>query len=262
MTTMAQIEQALSPERRREQLVGYLSSRDRASVGQLSQALGVSEVTIRKDLDVLEAQGLLLRVHGGAMASGRGRLELHFATREQECLEEKRRIAQAAARLVQSGQRIFLDGSTTALQVARLLKDREDLTVVTNGLYTALELNFSAGVTTIVVGGTMRHRSSSLVGNLNADLLQRLRVEIGFFGARAITADGLMEADIDEAQLKQRLVQVSTLTVGIVDSSKFGTTAFSVFALPHELDRVITNVGAPPAIVAALRAQEIAVDLV
>lgn len=259
---MAQIDQGQPPERRREQIVAYLSSQDRASVGQLSQALGVSEVTIRKDLDVLEAQGLLLRVHGGAMASGRGRLEQHFATREQQHLDEKRRIAQAAARLVQSGQRIFLDGSTTALQVARLLKDREDLTVVTNGLYTALELNFSAGVTTIVVGGTMRHRSSSLVGSLSADLLQRLRVDIGFFGARALSADGLMEADLDEAQLKQRLVQVSAVTVGIVDSSKFGTTAFSVFALPRELDRIISDDAAPPAIVEALRAQEIAVDLV
>ncbi len=259
---MAQIDQALSPERRREQIVGYLSSHDRASVGELSQALGVSEVTIRKDLDVLESQGLLLRVHGGAMASGRGRLELHFATREQQHREEKRRIAQAAAKLVQSGQRIFLDGSTTALQVARLLKDREDLTVVTNGLYIALELNFSAGVTTIVVGGTMRHRSSSLVGGLSADLLQRLRVDIGFFGARAVTADGLMEGDLDEALLKQRMVQASAHTVGIVDSSKFGTTAFSVFALPHELDRIITDEGAPAEIVAALRARNVVVDLV
>jgi DeoR/GlpR family transcriptional regulator of sugar metabolism len=259
---MAQIEPSLSPERRREQLVSYLGSRDRASVGELSHVLGVSEVTIRKDLDLLESQGLLLRVHGGAMASGRGRLELHFATREQENLDEKRRIAQAAARLVRSGQRIFLDGSTTALQVARLLKDREDLTVVTNGLYTALELNFSAGVTTIVVGGTMRHRSSSLVGSLSADLLQRLRVDIGFFGARAVSADGLMEGDLDEAQLKQRLVQVAAVTVGIADSSKFGATAFSIFALPHELDRVITDTAAPAALIDALRAQEIAVDLV
>src|SRR3954462_13450387 len=106
-------------------------------------------------------------MHGGAVVSGRGQLELYFAAREQEHREEKRRIAQAAAALVQSGQQIFLDASTTALHVARLIKDREDLVVVTNGLYTALELNFSADITTIVVGGTMRHRSSSLVGNLN-----------------------------------------------------------------------------------------------
>jgi DeoR/GlpR family transcriptional regulator of sugar metabolism len=260
---MAQLEQAMSAERRREQILSYLSARDRATVGELSHVLSVSEVTVRKDLDLLEAQGLLLRVHGGAMASGRGRLELHFATREQDHLEEKRRIAQAAIQLVRPGQRIFLDGSTTALQMARLLKDRADLTVVTNGLYTALELNFSAGITTMVVGGTLRHRSSSLVGSLSADLLQRLRVDMGFFGARAITGrDGLMEADLEEAELKQHMVQASSVVVAIADASKLGDTAFKIFALPHEIDRLITDTAAPPAIVEALRAHEITVDLV
>jgi DeoR/GlpR family transcriptional regulator of sugar metabolism len=108
----------------------------------------------------------------------------------------------------------------------------------------------------------MRRRSSSLVGSLSADLLQRLRIDIGFFGARGVTAEGLMEGDLDEAQLKQRLVQISTVTVGIAASSKFGTTAFSVFALPHEVDRIITDNAAPLAVVHALRAQEVIVDLV
>jgi DeoR/GlpR family transcriptional regulator of sugar metabolism len=193
----------------------------------------------------------------------RGRLELYFAAREQEQLAEKRRIAQAAAALIHSGQQIFLDVSTTALQVARLIKDREELIVVTNGLYTALELNFCMGITTIVVGGIMRRRSSSLVGSLNYDLLQRLRVDIGFFGARGVTArDGLMEADLDEAQLKQQMVRASGMVVGIVDSSKFGTMAFSAFALPREIDRIITDENAPASMVNELRAHDIAVDLV
>jgi DeoR/GlpR family transcriptional regulator of sugar metabolism len=260
---MSQNDQGLSPERRRDQILTYLSTHDRTPVSELSQVLGVSEVTVRKDLDVLESQGVLTRVHGGAVVSGRGRLELYFAAREQEHLEEKRRIAQAAAALIRSGQRIFLDASTTALQVARLIKDREDLVVVTNGLYTALELNFCEGVTTVVVGGTMRRRSSSLVGSLNVNSLQRLRVDIGLFGARGVTArDGLMESDLDEAQLKQQLVSASGLVVGIADSSKFGMVAFSAFALPHEIDRIITDERAPAAMVADLRALNIAVDLV
>src|SRR5689334_19144994 len=143
--SMAQTEPALSLEQRRETLLAYLSKHERSSVSELSQLFGVSEVTVRKDLDQLEAQGVLTRVHGGAVVSGRGRLEHYFATREQEHLDEKRRIAQAAAALVHSGQRIFLDASTTALQVARLIKDREDLVVVTNGLYIALDPNFCAG---------------------------------------------------------------------------------------------------------------------
>ena len=259
---MAQNEQGTSPERRRDLILAYLSARDRTSVSELSQVLGVSEVTVRKDLDVLEAQGMLTRVHGGAVVSGRGRLELYFAVREQEHLEEKRRIAQAAAALIHSGQRIFLDASTTALQVARLIKDREDLVVVTNGLYTALELNFCEGITTVVPGGTLRRRSSSLVGSLD-DALCRLRVDLGFFGARGVTArDGLMESNLEEAQLKQRMVRSSAVVVGIVDSSKVGGVAFSTFALPHEIDRIITDSAAPAPIVEELRAQGITIDLV
>jgi DeoR/GlpR family transcriptional regulator of sugar metabolism len=260
---MAQSEQSISPERRREQILSYLSAQERTSVSELSQELGVSEVTVRKDLDQLEAQGLLTRVRGGAVVSGRGRLERFFATREQEHLEEKRRIAQAAANLIRSGQRIFLDASTTALQVAHLIKDRQSLVVVTNGLYTALELNFCAGITTIVVGGTMRRRSSSLVGSFNYNSLQRLRVDIGFFGARGVTArDGLMEEDIEEAQLKQQMVSTSGTVVGIVDASKFGATSFSAFALPQEIDLIITDDSAPAEIVEALREQGLRVELV
>lgn len=252
-----------APEDRRERILAHLSAHNRASVGDLSQLLGVSEVTVRKDLDQLEAQGVLTRVHGGAVVSGRGRLELYFAAREQEQIAEKRRIAQAAAALVHPHQSIFLDASTTALQVARLIKDRRDLIVVTNGLYTALELNFSEGITTLVVGGHMRRRSSSLVGMTGYGLVERLQVDVGFFGARSVSGrGGLMESDIDEAQLKQGMVQASTMVVGIVDSSKFGPTSLNRFALPREIDRIITNTGAPAAIVDELRRQDVLVDLV
>ncbi|MDQ2807407.1 MAG: DeoR/GlpR family DNA-binding transcription regulator [Chloroflexota bacterium] len=260
---MPQPKQTVSLESRRERILAYLSERNRTSVGDLSGVLGVSEVTVRKDLDQLDAQGMLTRVHGGAVISGRGRLERYFAAREQEHLDEKRRIAQAAAALIQSGQRLFLDASTTGIQVARLIKDCEDLVVVTNGLYTALELNFSEDITTIVVGGTMRRRSSSLVGSFNYAALQRLRLDIGFFGARAVMPQvGLMDTDLDEAQLKQLMVSVSATVVAIVDSSKFDDVAFSVFALPREIQRIITDDGAPANLVADLRAQDILVDLV
>jgi DeoR/GlpR family transcriptional regulator of sugar metabolism len=252
-----------SPEARREQILIQLSVDDQTTVSELSQMLGVSEVTIRKDLDVLEAQGLLTRVHGGALVSGRGRLERMFAAREQEHREQERRIAQAAAALVRSGQSVFLDGSTTALQIARLIKGRDDLTVVTNGLYTALELSFSAGITVVVVGGIVRRRSSSLVAGVSDDLLQRSRVEIGFFGAGGVTASaGLTEPDLGEATLKQRMVSQSALVVGVADATRLGVTQLSAFALPHEIDRIITDTNAPADVVEELRAREIAVDVV
>lgn len=252
-----------SSQERRDRVLAHLREQDRMSVVELSDLLGVSEVTIRKDLDQLEAQGVLTRVHGGAVFSGRGRLELHFAAREQEYLEEKRRIAQAAAAMIHSQQSVFLDASTTALQIARLIKDRDELTVITNGLYTALELTFGVGITVVVVGGIVRRRSSSLVGGLNHELLQRLRVDIGFFGARGVTArDGLTETDLDESQLKTHMVKTARVVVGVVDGSKFGAVHLSAFALPHELDRVITDTAAPASIVEELRALDIIVDQV
>ena len=164
----------------------YLSTRRRPGLGEVRGIPRHRGQRVRSpSLTEASHHGRRVRAAG---CRGRGRLELYFAAREQEHLEEKRRIAQAAAALIQSGQSIFLDASTTALQVARLIKDREDLVVVTNGLYTAIELNFCAGITTIVVGGTMRRRSSSLVGSLNYNSLQRLRVDLGLFGARGVTA--------------------------------------------------------------------------
>lgn len=260
MTTFSQW---ASADERRDAILQQLREQDRTSVADLSECLGVSEVTVRKDLDLLETQGLLTRIHGGAVASGRGRLELYFAAREKVHLEEKRRIAQAAAAMVRSRQSIFLDASTTALHIARLIKDREELIVVTNGLYTALELTFCSGIRVIVVGGMVRRRSSSLVGGLNRDLLERLRVDIGFFGAQGITArDGMTETDIDEAHLKQQMVAASTTVVGVADHSKFGEAHLSVFALPHEIDRVITDRDTPAVFVDPLRDRGIVVELV
>jgi DeoR/GlpR family transcriptional regulator of sugar metabolism len=251
------------PEDRRERILTKLGANQRISVVELAQNLGVSEVTIRKDLDQLESLGLLTRTHGGAIASGRGQLELHFTTRSQQQIEAKRRIAQAAATLIRPQQCIFLDASSTALQIARLIKDHEDLVVVTNGLYTALELNFSQGITTIVVGGRMRRRSSSLVGTSSQSVIERMRVDIGFFGAAGVTArDGLTENDLDEAQLKQAMVAVSGAVVGVADSTKFGITQFSAFALPREIDRIITDEHAPEPVIEELRKQAVIVDLV
>jgi DeoR/GlpR family transcriptional regulator of sugar metabolism len=259
---MAEQNRVSSAEERREAIMRLLRDTDRTSVVELSQRLNVSEVTVRKDLDYLEAQGVLTRVHGGAVFSGLGRFELHFAERQQIRLSEKRRIAQAAADLIKDEMSVFLDASTTTFQIARLIKDRKQLTVVTNGLYNALELTFCPDITVLVAGGVMRSRSSSLIGGLTQDLM-RLRVDIGFFGARGITArDGMTETDLGEASLKHQMIESTRTVVGVIDSSKFGQVHLSAFALPHEIDRIITDTDAVPSAVEALQQAGIIVDLV
>ena len=133
---------SLSSEERRDRIISVLREQDEVSVVELSQVLGVSEVTTRKDLQQLEEQGYLTRVRGGAIVSGRGQLELRFAARQQLNLDEKRRIAARAVELIQPGTTIFLDASTTTFQLTRLLRDMQELTVITTGLYAALELEF------------------------------------------------------------------------------------------------------------------------
>jgi len=247
---------------RKDRILRLLRMRDRLTVSELSELLAVSAVTIRKDLDQLEQHGLLSRMHGGAVMPGHRYARRHVACRAQQ-LAHERRVAAAAAKLVQPGQSIFLDASSIGVQIARLLKDSTDLRVVTAGLDPALELACAAGVNTVVVGGALRHGSSALVGCLAVEMAQQLSVDIGFFCAQGVSArHGLSDSDVDEAQLKRQLVRAASVVVGVANASALGTTAFSAFALPHEISRIITASAAPRTAVEALRSRAIAVDLV
>jgi DeoR/GlpR family transcriptional regulator of sugar metabolism len=235
-------ESTLSSEARRELIIEELRRHDEVTVSRLSEQLGVSDVTIRKDLQQLEDQGYLTRVRGGAVFSGRGQLELRFAARQQLALDEKRRLAARAAQFVRPGATVFLDGSTTVFQMTRLLRHVQGLTVITNGLYAALELSFAPEITTIVVGGILRKQSSSLVDLLTPELLRRLHVDVAFVSCRGFTVEhGLMESDLREAQLKRAMAQAAQQTVALVDSSKVGHVYIATSLLPEEIDMLLVD---------------------
>lgn len=253
----------LSSEERRERIIQVLREQDEVSVSELSQRLGVSEVTTRKDLQQLEEQGYLTRVRGGAVVSGRGQLELRFAARQQLNLEEKRRVAARAVELIQPGSTIFLDGSTTAFQMTRLLRDMHNLTVITTGLYAALELSFAPDVTTIVVGGILRRRTSSLVDTLSPNLLRRLHVDIAFLSCRAFSAEqGMMESDLREAQMKRAMAETALRKVALVDHAKFASVYVATSLLPEEIDLLIVDNGLGEDHRRALDAAQITVEYV
>ncbi len=236
-------------------------------MAELSERFDVSAVTIRNDLATLEQQGYLLRTHGGAVLKPNltsfGAEPPAFALRKDLHAREKERIGQAAAELVRQGDSIALDGSTTAWQIARHLKDRRDLTVVTNGLFIALEFVEAPGVTVVMPGGSLRPVSASLVGSHGADILERYHVQRGFFGGGGFTLEeGLTDTNEYEAQLKQRMVARSKEVIAIVDSSKWGQVTLAPLVSVDQLDRVITDKGAPVDMVAALRQRGIEVTLV
>jgi DeoR/GlpR family transcriptional regulator of sugar metabolism len=253
----------LSSEERRERIIQVLREQDEVTVGELSRLLGVSEVTTRKDLQQLEEQGYLTRVRGGAVVSGRGQLELRFAARQQINLEEKRRIASKAVELIQPGQTIFVDGSTTVFQMIRLLRDMQNLTVITTGLYAALELSFAPDVTTIVVGGILRRRTSSLVDTLSPKLLRRLHVDIAFLSCRGFTPEhGMMESDLREAQMKRAMAETAARKIAMIDHAKFGEVYVATSLLPEEIDLLIVDDKLPEDMRRALEAAQIPTEYV
>lgn len=250
-------------QERLEQIAALVQEQGRVSVAELSERFGVSAVTIRNDLAVLEQRGVLFRTHGGAMSRPGGGSELAFDFRRGLRTAEKDRIGRAAAEMVLDGEAIALDASTTAWHVARCLKDRRELTVVTNGVFVALEFLDSPGVTVVMPGGSLRAASASLVGDLGVNILQRYNVQKGFFGARGFTiAEGLTDVNQYEVELKRHMVDRCKEVIAVVDSSKWGQVAFATFASLDQIDCVISDAGAPAEMVATLNEKGIKTRLV
>jgi DeoR/GlpR family transcriptional regulator of sugar metabolism len=256
--------QRLFLQERLDQIVTLVQERGRVSVADLSDHFGVSAVTIRNDLTSLQQQGLLVRTHGGAVIKSDPNMEPPaFALRKELHRAEKERIGQAAAALIRDGDSVALDASTTAWQIARHLKDRRELTIVTNGLFIALEFLDSPAVTVVMPGGALRTASASLVGDEGACILERYHVQKGFFGAGGFTLEeGLTDTNQYEVELKQRMVERSKEVIAVVDSSKWGQVTFASLASVEQLDQVIADDAAPAEMVAALRQQGTLVTLV
>lgn len=228
---------------RRRQLLQLLEERQQLTVREISQALNVSEVTIRQDLIALEKEGSLQRTWGGAVLPVPGRKEGTFASRLEIQRIEKQAIAAAAVELIEDGDTLLLDASTTAFAIAQRIKDlKKDLYIITNGLYTALELAGNPSLTVISLGGIVRGDTGSLVGTLGEQMLGRLYAGKGFFSARGLTLQqGLTESNIQEAQLKALMIQHTQQVIAVVDSAKLGQTSFSTFCPFERIDHLITT---------------------
>ena len=227
---------------RRSKILAYLKDVRRASTRTLSHEFGVSEVTIRNDLALLERSGSLQRRHGGAEMGGALQGELSFADRRHLHAHEKQKLAQAAARLVRKGDTILLDNSTSAWQLAQLLCDKSDLRVVTNGFPIAAALAPCTGIEVVLLGGILRHETASLVGPFAPQMLASLHADCAFMGAGGLSvARGLTDADVREVEVKRAMVKAADQLVALVDASKFGREAFLTFAALDDLDTLVTD---------------------
>lgn len=219
-------QKALAPQRW-DQLRALIRDSGAIRIEDLRRRLKVSAATVRRDLDQLERNGAVRRVHGGVV-SVEGRLEEPlFADKTGLAVREKRRIAEAALRYVAPGDTVFLDGGSTVLELARLLRERTNLTVVTNSLHAAHELA-GRGPRLIVIGGELRRLSQTMVGPLTRLVLQELHLDKAFMGTIGFASkEGLTTTDPSEAFTKEVVMGQARQVIVLADSSKAGKVSFA-----------------------------------
>lgn len=253
-------------EERQEYIARIVEEHGRARVADLSATFHVSGVTIRKDLDVLERQGRVLRTHGGAVPAGRASAERAFDVRERLEPGAKDAIGREAARMVADGESIALDASTTALALARHLKARGGwihLTVITNGLRIASELAGHPGIIVAMPAGFLRWEALSLVGPLGEGLFEKVNIQKAFMGAAGFAIDaGLSDATEEEAQIKRLMTANASEVIGLVDHTKWERAAFATFCRTADVDAVVADAAAPGGMVDELRGLGVDVHLV
>ncbi|MCL6458518.1 MAG: DeoR/GlpR family DNA-binding transcription regulator [Gorillibacterium sp.] len=234
-------------EERRKLIFDYLTQNQRASVKELSSRLNVSEATLRTDLNALEEEGLVKRIHGGAVLAEKSRMENTFSARELRHHAEKTAIGRKAAEWLQEGQCILMDASTTVLELAKVIKKLPyRLTVVTSGVYAALELKENPNLHVILIGGVMRMGSGAVEGTLGDDILQKIKVDCLFTSPAGFRIeDGLMDFNLYEVELKKKLVEASERVIVLLDSSKINVNSIASYADTNKIDVMITDDQAP-----------------
>ncbi len=252
----------LSEERRRI-ILETLASNGRVLVADLARQFHTSQVTIRKDLEILHAHGRIHRTHGGALPARDGMLE-DPTLREKEKLHRKQKlqIATAAAHMVKKGQVVILDSGTTTTAIARCLRGSQNLTIITNAVNIAAELSGS-DVEVILTGGSLRKNSFSLVGPIAEETLRRLNADVLFLGVDGFDVHyGLSTPNLLEAKVNRAMMEIANRCVVVCDSTKFGRRSLSLIAPASAVHQVITDRGIDKADLKALKKMGIEATLV
>lgn len=232
------------PAQRQQQILEYLQSQKSITIRKAAEIFMVSEATVRRDLDELASTGKIERTHGGAVLHTGTGFEWQHAEKMQEMIPEKKRIAIAAKKLIEDGDSLFLDTGTTTYLLAEELKEKKRLTVVTNNLDIAYTTELDATSTMIITGGIRRDGYSSLVGDIAADLVRKLYVDVSFIGADAVSVgNGVFNTNFNEIGIKKSGIESGKRKVLLADSSKFSRKALAKICDLQEFDIIITDSG-------------------
>ncbi|MCM3054884.1 DeoR/GlpR family DNA-binding transcription regulator [Caldifermentibacillus hisashii] len=252
----------LFADERRELILSILREKKRVTVKELAKDVNVSEATLRTDLNILEEEGLLTRTHGGAILNVDLPAKKSFSEREKKNRESKMIIAKKAIKHISHKDCILLDASTTGLELARLLRDSNmKLTVVTNGISTAIELKENPGINVILIGGMTRMGSMAIEGLLGINILDKINIDTMFTSASGFTIEeGLTDFNVYEVELKKVMANKAEKIIALLDMSKIGTSSIATFAKCEQIDTLIVDDKLSDEYIATLANYNIKVD--
>lgn len=234
-------EQKIFQEERLQAIIKILEKENRVLITDLCKTFYTTAVTIRKDLDLLEKEGVLQRTHGGAILNKSLFHGLALNEKEKLNLEEKERIAKEAVKMIAEGDVILLDSGSTTTQLAKEMKSLKGITVITNAVNIALELT-NTELEIILTGGALQKNSSTLIGPLADESLRKISADKLFHGVDGIDYElGLTTPDVTEANTSRVMMQRAGENILLVDSSKFGRRSLGVICQLKEINKIITT---------------------
>lgn len=250
-------------EERRGAIVSLLRENGKVRVKELSRRFKISDVTIRTDLKELHQRGLVFKSRGGAvlpiLVTGEPTLKEKF----DKHADEKSRIGAAAADLIKDGETVILDSGTTTQEIAKRIKERHDLTVITNGVNIATELAGIRSIQIILLGGVLRHGALSIVGHFAEEMLSQLTADKLFMAADGCTPEfGISTPKFEESRINQAMVGIAAEKYLVADSSKFGKNSLSRIVSLWEMNGVICDHGLPSEYQEEIRSQGLQLILV
>lgn len=237
-----------SAKERRAIILKMLDKENEVSVTHLSRELGISEVTIRKDLTILQTKNLLVRTRGGAIRRPIENLNEDTAISQKSMFnfQEKQRIGQLATTLIKNGDHIMLDSGTTTMEIAKHLQSFSDLTIVTNALNIAEELMKYKRFTVVTLGGHVRVNSHSTIGPIALKTLSHFTNYKLFLGVDSFSFEnGISTPNMEEAMLNQAMISQASKVIAVFDSSKFNKRSFCHIADAERIDAIVTDNNLP-----------------
>ena len=247
---------------RHETIISTLAEKGKVEVPYLSETLNVSEVTIRKDLRILEDKGLLFRTHGGATKTNPYTSDKPVQEKECVHISEKNSIGREACKLIGENDSIIMASGTSILAMARSLHPKHHLNVITSAINVSMELSKHENIDILQLGGQLRHSSNSVVGAYAESFLNNITCGIYFLGVDGIDLDfGLTTTNLGEASLNQKCIEVAQTTVVLADSSKFGKRGFGRICNLDQVQHIITDSGVDPKTVKELENRGVKVTI-